>query len=185
MRMSRRSAAAFVVAVAVVAGVAGAAGGCAPAPRVRPVKAGPTDTGPGSLEYVRAQLEGSWELVRLEVIGPNGAATPVEAAAKLTYDRYGNLSVVGDVTDAKAREAMAGRPMLLNLTGRAVIDTSKQLIRILDVESDREVEAARTTLDAASLARARYYEFEADVLKLTVKDQAGNPTARLTWKKMP
>ena len=184
MRVNHRGAAAFIVAVAVAAGVAGAVAGCAPAPRVRPVKAGPTDTGPGSLEYVRAQLEGSWELVRLEAIGPSGAATPVDASAKLTYDRYGNLSVVGDVTDAKAREALGGRPTLLNLTGRAVIDTSKQLIRILDVESDREVEPTKA-LDAASLERARYYEFEGDVLKLTVKDQAGNATARLTWKKMP
>lgn len=183
MRVNRRGAAAVIGAVSLTVAVAVAFPGCAPAPRVRPVKAGPTDTGPGSLEYVRTQLEGSWELVRLEVIGPGGAATPVDAAAKLTYDRYGNMSVVGDVKDAKARESLGGRPTLLNLTGRAVIDTSKQLIRVLDVQSDREVEPTKA-LDAVSLERARYYEFEGDLLKLTVKDQTGNPTARLTWKKM-
>ena len=29
----------------------------------------------------------------------------------------------------------------------------------------------------------RYYEFDGDVLKLTTKDQAGRPTATITWKK--
>ena len=49
--------------------------GCAAAPRERPIKGGDVDTGPGSVEAVRRQLEGTWDLVSLAVT-PKGGAAP-------------------------------------------------------------------------------------------------------------
>ena len=71
--MSKRSfvAAFFVTAVALLV-----LPSCAKTARERPVKMGDVDTGPGSLEAVRRQLEGSWELVSLAVV-PQGGGEPV------------------------------------------------------------------------------------------------------------
>ena len=52
---------------------------CPAGPRASPVKMGPVDTGAGSLESVRRQLQGSWDLVSLEVMAAGG--TPVKVAA--------------------------------------------------------------------------------------------------------
>ena len=51
-----------------------AAPGCAPAPRVRPVKEGPVDTGSGTLTAARKYLEGTWTLVSFELFPPKTAA---------------------------------------------------------------------------------------------------------------
>ena len=86
MRVDRR----WLVLVVAVAPLLAA---CPSAPRVRPVKAGDVDTGPGSLESVRRQLQGTWELVGAVVFDASGKATPRKAEGRLTYDEYGKLTI--------------------------------------------------------------------------------------------
>ena len=139
---------------------------CQAAPRGRPVKMGPVDTGAGSLESVRRQLQGSWELVTLEVMAPGGGApTKVPATGHLKYDEYGNLTIDGRVTAA----AGGVDPNVLNMSGRAVIDPDKHMLRFQDVEAttaapDRPLDSR---IDAS---KVRYYEFVGDQLKTTTKD---------------
>lgn len=160
--------------------VAAALAACAGSPRQRPVRMGPAG---GGLETVRRQFEGKWELVSLERLDASGKATPVDAAGQLTYDAFGNLSVQGEVRDASMRSELGERPALLNVQGRAVIDTTRQELRILDLSSDRPVDEKMTA--TVSPDRVRTYQFEGDLLKLTIRDTAGTPTARTTWKRIP
>lgn len=151
---------------------------CQAAPVGRPVKMGPVDTGAGSLESVRRQLQGSWELVTLEVMAPGGAPTKVPATGHLKYDEYGNLTMDGRVTAA----AGGVDPNVLNMSGRAVIDPDKHMIRFQDVQAKTAAEdrPLDTRIDPD---KVRYYEFVGDQLKTTTKDASGATTAVATWKK--
>ena len=156
-----------------------AVGACASTrPRRRPIEGGAVTAGPGSLEAVRRQLEGRWDLVSAEVVSAGGARQAVKASAVLTYDAYGNLSLTGAYDDPAAT---AEQTAALNFTGRAVIDTQRQVLRLLDVkQSEGEFAALPPDLMAS---RERAYAFEGDVLTLTVKTSAGRVTAINTWRR--
>jgi hypothetical protein len=149
-------------------------------PRQRPVEGGAVEAGAGSLAAVRRQLEGTWNLVSADVLSAAGARTTLKASAVLTYDAYGNLSLKGDYEDPAAN---AEQKAALNFTGRAVIDTQRQVLRLLDVKQSESEFAALPAEMAAR--RERAYAFEGDLLTLTVKDSAGRVTAVNTWRKQP
>jgi hypothetical protein len=137
-------------------------------------------SGPGTLEAVRKQLEGRWSLASAEVVSATGQRTPIKASAVLTYDAFGNLSLRGAYEDPSAT---AEQTAALNFTGRAVIDTQKQELHLLDL---KQTEGDFTALPAEMVARrVRAYAFAGDVLTLTVKDSKGKVTAVNTWRKQP
>ena len=126
MRVDRR----WLVLVVAVAPLLAA---CPSAPRVRPVKAGDVNTGPGSLESVRRQLQGTWELVEAVVFDASGKATPRKAEGRLTYDEYGNLTIGAKLADSTQPETSVSG--LLAYSGRAVIDPAKSQLVLMDLKS--------------------------------------------------
>jgi hypothetical protein len=162
------------------AGLVGSLTGCSAAPRQRPVKMGPVDTGSGSLESVRRQLSGTWQLVSIEGIDASGKATPRKASGTLTYDEYSNLNVTGKLEDTGvAQTSVSG---LLSYSGRAVIDVDKGRLVLMDVKS--RLQNGEPLPENVSPDKVRYYAFEGDLLNLTVKDASGATTARTTWRKV-
>jgi len=153
------------------------AAGCPSAPRVRPVKMGPTDTGAGSVESERRRLKGAWQLESLQMLSQTGQMLTVQAQGVLTYDDYGNLTMKGTVTGSTDID-----PSALNISGRAAIDPDKHTIRILDITSatpdDRRVDPS---IDPQ---KVRHYQFVSDnELKTTVVNAEGKTTAAATWKR--
>jgi hypothetical protein len=133
------------------------------------------DTGTGSVESVRRQLQGTWDLVSLEVASPSGPVK-VPATGQLKYDEYGNLSVDGSVTDPRIDSGV------LKLSGRAIIDPAKHMLRLTNMTGTTT--SAEQALDSnIDPAKVRYYEFVGDLLKTTVKDASGATTATTTWKR--
>jgi hypothetical protein len=156
-----------------------AASACATSrPRQRPVEGGPVAAGPGSLEGVRKQLEGTWNLVSAEVVTAAGSRTAVKASAVLTYDAFGNLSLKGAYEDPALPAELTAA---LNFKGRAVIDTQKQVLQLLDMQQPEGQLSALPPEMAAR--RQRAYAFSGDTLTLTVKDASGRVTAVNTWRK--
>ena len=147
-------------------------------PRQRPIEGGAVSAGPGTLASVRSRLEGTWTLVSADILSAAGSKTSLKASAVLTYDAYGNLSLKGDYEDPAAT---AEQKAALNFTGRAVIDTQRQVLRLLDLQQS-EGEFAALPADMAA-GRERAYAFEGDLLMLTVKDSKGRVTAVNTWRK--
>ena len=145
---------------------------CHPAPRHAPAKMGPVDTGPGSLEFVRRQLMGTWDLVKFETMSAQGQATEVKASGMLTYDEFGNLTMYGKA------EAPTG-PLALDINGRAVIDVTKHQLKILSVTGNTQV----TEMQEVSLDRVRTYSFDGPLLRLATMDAAGHVSATSVWKK--
>lgn len=174
-KMLRRS----VVAAAVAASLAVSA--CAKAPRGRPIPTTRVDTGAGTLESVRRQLEGEWDLVSLTIVQkPGGAPVEVKAKALLTYDAYGNMTLKGRFDDQRYADPAAAP--FLDFSGRAVIDVPRSQLRILDAAANVEV-AEEALPKETSFDKVRQYTFEGDVLKLSTIDAQGHVTATATWKK--
>ena len=149
---------------------------CESAPRVRPVKMGDVDTGATSVEAVRRQLKGTWELVTLELVS-DGRKTPLTASGRLQYDEFGNMSMKGTVTGTQQID-----DGLLNITGQVAIDPVAHTIRFRAISADTADERRiDPKLDAAHV---RYYEFTPAGLTTSLKDAAGATTAVATWKKV-
>jgi hypothetical protein len=150
--------------------------GCESAPRARPVKGGPVDTGLGSMESVRRQLQGTWELTTLQLFSPAGQPIPATATGRLKYDEYGNLSMQGTVNGPDVDSSV------LNLSGRAAIDPVAHTLKFEAISAktldDKRIDPQ---LDAK---RVRYYEFVGDLLKTTIKSPQGATTATATWKRV-
>ena len=151
-------------------------GGCAAAPRERPVKMGPVDTGAGSLEATRRGLEGSWTLSSLEVVDAAGVRRPVTANGRLTYDAYGNMMIRGVVEDAKLKDTL-----VIDFTGRIVIDSTKKQFYPADLNTDRP--PSPSAIAAVSPDKVRQYDLAGDTFTVTYLDAAGKPTAVATWKR--
>ena len=163
----------------VMAAVLLATAGCAAAPRTRPIKIGdPVNTGPGSMEAVRRQLQGTWQLVALESVPPaGGARAPVAATATLVYDEFANLTIDGRTTDPAAPVA-AREKALVSFKGRAVIDAAKGELKLMDLTGNVNPD------EVLSPERRRRYEFDAGLLKLSSFDDRGEVTAISTWRRI-
>jgi hypothetical protein len=153
---------------------------CPSAPRVRPVKAGDVNTGPGSLEAVRRQLQGTWELIEAVAFDAAGAPTPRKADGRLTYDEYGNLTIAAKLADTtQPPSSVSG---LLAYSGRAVIDPAKSQLVLMDIKS--RLPSGEPIPAEVSPDKIRFYTIEGDTLTLTSKDKSGVATARTTWRKV-
>jgi hypothetical protein len=150
--------------------------GCKAGPTGRPVRTGPVDTGPGSLEATRRTLEGSWTLASLEVVDAGGARRPVKATGQLTYDAFGNMSIRGVIEDAAAKNSL-----VLDYDGRIIIDTAKQEFYADNLASDRPVDPGKIAPIAAD--KIRRYELTPNSFAVTYVDASGKPTAVARWRR--
>ena len=139
------------------------------------------NTGTGSLEATRRQLEGTWTLTKFEVLAPSGALTTVRAKAQLTYDAFGNLTMKGVLEEPLPGQTTVTEAPALVYSGRAVIDTARQELQLMGVEAgikpDPSIEAA------IAVSARRKYAFEGNQLVISVVDAQGRTTSRATYTK--
>ena len=152
---------------------------CKSAPSQRPLGMGPVDTGPGSVEYVRRELQGTWILDRFETVDAAGQAHAVKAQATLTYDQYGNMSVAGRLLEAVAGQPSSSTDNMLHYSGRVVIDTDKREFRLQSTEGATDP-ALQSTV---GLDLVRKYEINNNRLTITYVDAQGKTTARTIFRR--
>jgi hypothetical protein len=163
----------FLARTAAIVALAGSLA-CSPAPRVRNVEMGDVHTGEGSLDAARAALKGTWSLDSYDLYSASGAATPVEAQAHLTYDDFGNITMVGQ---SKQPPGAPTAVVMLNYKGRAVIDNTKKQIRFVDLEGSGDL--TRANPDAV-----REYAIDGNHLVMTQKDAAGKTVSIAKWTRV-
>lgn len=166
-------------ALCLAAGASLLLGACTASSRQRPVEGGPVNLGPGSLEFTRRQLEGTWTLAKLEVADAAGQLKAVRAKAQLTYDAFGNLTMKGVLQEPLPGQTTITDAPALVYAGKAVIDVAKQELVLTGVESsvtpDRSIQAA---LD---LSARRKYVIAGNQLTLSVANAQGTTTFRTTY----
>jgi hypothetical protein len=143
----------------------------------KPVALG-SDAPSGSLEVVRQQLMGTWELVDLQNAPPKGGApVPVKATGTLTYDQFGNLAIDARTTDPGAPVAAREVPRV-SFKGRAVIDTVNRELKLMDLTGNVNPD------EVLAPERRRRYAFEGELLTLSSFDDKGTVTAIATWRRL-
>jgi hypothetical protein len=136
-----------------------------------------SESSSGALESARRQLTGTWELVALESAPSAGAArVPIQASGTLTYDDYGNLTIDAHTTDPAAPVA-AREKNLLAFKGRAVIDTAKSELKLMDMTGNVDPD------EVLAPERRRKFAFAENVLTLSSFDEGGQVTAISTWRR--
>ena len=147
---------------------------CQAQPRQRPLGVGPVTSGPGTIEFERRRLQGTWEMNRFEVIDSAGASRVVKAEAILTYDEYGNLTVRGKLLEPLPSANTVEYPML-EYSGPIVLDPPKHQFRLGAVKVASTVDP---TLEASiDPAFVRRYELSETNLKISYLNPAGSVTA--------
>ena len=152
--------------------------GCAAGPRQRPIPTQPIDTLEGSLQSVRRQFAGTWDLVTYETLDTPGQSVLVPATGQILCDEFGNIQFVGELDRTSAE---AGIVETLNGAGRLAIDVPMQRFMILDLEGNLNL--GQDEFAAAPADRFRYYEFDGDELLITVKDESDRTTANVTYRR--
>jgi hypothetical protein len=163
-----------VVCIAAVSLLAG----CAAQSSRRPLRTSAIESGAGSTESVRKQLEGTWILVSFQVYDAAGTARALDASGSLTYDAFGNLVLIGKIADPAAA---GGHADSLAFKGRAVVDAAGQRLVLADVRGNVDPAALPATM---SPDKVRYYAFQADTLSLETRDGT-RVLARTVWRKNP
>jgi hypothetical protein len=158
---------------------------CTGAPRQRPVKGGPVETGTGTIAAARKFLEGRWTLESFQVYPPGRSPITLTGQGTLNYDDYGNLQIEIRTDDAAADQLRAAGIEMKNneisSTGRTVIDLqNRTLAYILEGQS-----AIAAPAGPLSLNRPRYWQVEGDRLTLTTKEADGTVLSIGRWKRMP
>ena len=151
--------------------------GCAATPSRRPLKTTAINTGEGTAEAVRRQLEGTWSLTSFSVFDATGKPTVVEASGRLAYDAFGNLDLSGRINDPAAA---GGSASALTFKGRAVVDPGASRIVLADVEGNVDPSTLPKNM---GIDKVRYYSFEGDTLSLETRDGT-RVLARTVWKRV-
>jgi len=154
---------------------------CSAAPRQRPVEMGPVNTGAGTLTSARNFLNGRWTLESFELQRPNQPPILLKGQGSLVYDEHSNLTmnIRADEQSSDALRA-AGidiRDGAIITEGRAAIDLQNHTLTYI---IDGQAPLIKGPLGSD---RPRYWVVEGDLLILTTKDQAGQPTSVGRWRK--
>ncbi len=150
--------------------------GCAAETSRRPLRTSAVETGSGTTESVRKQLEGTWVLTSFQVFDASGTPRSLEASGSLTYDAFGNLVLIGKIADPAAA---GGHADSMAFKGRAVVDATGQRLVLADVSGNVDPSAVPANM---SVDKVRYYAFQADTLSLETRDGA-RVLARTVWRK--
>jgi hypothetical protein len=149
---------------------------CKSEPLDRPIKTTPVNTGAGSIEATRRMLEGTWTLASFEAVDTAGARRPVKASGTLTYDAYGNMTIVGVIED----ELVKGK-VVLDYKGKIIIDPGTKRFYPSDLESSRPVSGGQFPI--GTLDKVRSYELSPGSFVVTYTDDMGKPTAVARWRR--
>jgi len=167
--------------VVVVTGIVAATVACHGAPSQKPIKAGPVDTGAGTLASARNFLEGRWNLESFEVRPPGKQPIVLNGGGTLLYDNMGNLKIdiqadekSSDLLRAAGIDIRDGR---ISTDGRTAIDMQKHTLTYF-VQGQAPLMKGPLGLD-----RPRHWVVEGDTLTLTTQDDKGQPLSIGKWKR--
>ena len=174
----------FLLVAALAALTSGCMGG--------PVRGTPVSTGPNSVEVARKDLQGTWQLLSLDVAADDGRRTPVAAKGELKMDAFANLNIEYRITDEGIRAlgviGVKSPNPVITTSGQVVIDAAQRRVTYVDAEQradplDAGLAARRA--NPFALERVRYYNIGADgILTLTTRHDSGRDAATSRWQRM-
>lgn len=140
---------------------------------------------PASVAQIMSDEErfiGDYELVSYFTFPEQGPARDMQYIGRLSYDKFGNMSGLGMPIDLPQKEA-ASQPCAERVIGgfaywgRVSIDSENRIVT-------HHVEGSPMVPRWVGGDNVRHYEFDRDLLRLSLKNPEGRITATLTWRRL-
>lgn len=132
-----------------------------------------------SVGAVRQMFVGNYELVNYESFPSAGEVVPRDYVARIMYDAYGNMAAIGMPNDLPELDRASGDERVRRgfaYFGTFEIDTEEGTVT-------HHLIGSPASARSVGEGWVRYYEFDGDLLTLSIKNADGRITGQLTWKR--
>lgn len=126
-----------------------------------------------------SQFIGDWELVSYVVFPDAGGQRDMSYVGYLSYDEHGNMAGLGMPKDLPER-AQNDPQLRAGFAYWGSVSVDSEGGRVI-----HHVEGAPTQPRWVGGDNIRFYEFEDNLLRLSLKDDTGRISATLTWRRLP
>ena len=136
-------------------------------------------TAVGQAQTDAERFVGDYALISYVTFPEAGPAVDMEYVGRLSYDRAGNMSGLGMPSGLPEREREAGSRLTGGFAywGKVTVDEAKKIVI-------HHVEGSPLMPGWVGGDNVRFYEFEGDLLRLSLKNAEGRTTATLTWRRL-
>ena len=133
----------------------------------------------GQAQTDAERFVGDYALVSYVTFPEAGPAVDMEYVGRLSYDRSGNMSGLGMPSGLPEREREAGSRLTEGFAywGKVTVDEEKKIVI-------HHVEGSPLMPGWVGGDKVRFYGFEGDLLRLSLKNAEGRTTATLTWRRL-
>ncbi len=133
----------------------------------------------GQAQTDAERFVGDYTLISYVTFPEAGPAVDMKYVGRLSYDRAGNMSGLGMPSGLPEREREAGRTLTGGFAywGKVTVDDEKKIVI-------HHVEGSPLMPGWVGGDNVRFYEFEGDLLRLSLKNSDGRTTATLTWRRL-
>ena len=140
--------------------------------------AGPL-TAVGQAQTDAERFVGDYTLISYVTFPEAGPAVDMQYVGRLSYDRAGNMSGLGMPSGLPEREREAGSRLTGGFAywGKVTVDDEKKIVI-------HHVEGSPLMPGWVGGDNVRFYGFEGDPLRLSLKNAEGRTTATLTWRRL-
>ena len=136
-------------------------------------------TAVGQTQTDAERLVGDYTLISYMTFPEAGPAVDMGYVGRLSYDRAGNMSGLGMPSGLPEREREAGSRLTGGFAywGKVTVDDEKKVVI-------HHVEGSPLMPSWVGGDNIRSYEFEGNLLRLSIKNASGRTTATLTWRRL-
>ena len=136
-------------------------------------------TAVGQAKTDAERFVGDYTLISYVAFPEAGAAVDMAYVGRLSYDSAGNMSGLGMPSGLPEREREAGGRLTGGFAywGKVTVDDEKKIVV-------HHVEGSPLMPSWVGGDNVRFYEFEDDLLRLSLKNAEGRTTATLTWRRL-
>ena len=136
-------------------------------------------TAVGQAQMDAERFVGDYTLISYVTFPEAGPAVDMQYVGRLSYDRAGNMSGLGMPSGLPEREREAGSRLTEGFAywGKVTVDDEKKIVI-------HHVEGSPLMPGWVGRDNVRFYEFEGDLLRLSLKNADGRTTATLTWRRL-
>ena len=136
-------------------------------------------TAVGQAKTDAERLVGDYTLISYVTFPEAGPAVDMSYVGRLSYDSAGNMSGLGMPSGLPEREREAGGRLTGGFAywGKVTVDDEKKIVV-------HHVEGSPLMPSWVGGDNVRFYEFEDDLLRLSLKNAEGRTTATLTWRRL-
>ena len=136
-------------------------------------------TAVGQAQTDAERFVGDYTLISYVTFPEAGPAVDMSYVGRLSYDSAGNMSGLGMPSGLPELEREAGDRLTGGFAywGKVTVDGEKKIVI-------HHVEGSPLMPGWVGGDNVRFYEFEGDLLRLSLKNAEGRTTATLTWRRL-